>query len=52
MAKLINYIIKRHQQRKEFDILWAMSDKELNDIGIGRCDISRIVYGTPKNYGE
>ena len=24
--------------------LWRMSDRELNDIGIGRGDIKRVVY--------
>jgi len=26
--------------------LWRMSDRELNDIGIGRGDIKRVVYET------
>ena len=44
MRKLINYIMKRRAQKKDFDQLWAMSDRELNDLGIARCDIHRIVY--------
>ena len=26
--------------------LWAMSDHELSDIGIHRCDIDRVARGT------
>lgn len=39
---------KRHevaqQRRADFRILQMMSDKDLNDIGIGRGDIRRIIY--------
>ena len=41
---------KRHeiaqQKRADFRILQMMSDKELNDIGIGRGDIRRVIYGS------
>ena len=39
---------KRHevaqQRRADFRMLQMMSDKDLNDIGIGRSDIRRVVY--------
>lgn len=44
MSRLLNYIMKRRAQKKEFDQLWAMTDRELNDIGIARGDIYRVVY--------
>ena len=43
---------KRHeiaqQKRADFRILQMMSDKELNDIGIGRGDIRRVIYADQK----
>ena len=32
------------QNRADFRILQMMSDKDLNDIGIGRGDIRRVIY--------
>ena len=32
------------QRRADFRLLQMMSDKDLNDIGIGRGDIRRIIY--------
>ena len=32
------------QKRADFRLLYMMSDKDLNDIGIGRSDIRRVVY--------
>ena len=32
------------QKRADFRILQMMSDKDLNDIGIGRGDIRRVIY--------
>jgi len=32
------------QKRAEFRMLQMMSDKDLNDIGIGRGDIRRVIY--------
>ena len=42
--------------RKSIQELSALTDKELNDIGINRCDIPRIVvkgtkYGKEESYG-
>ena len=39
---------KRHevaqQKRADFKILQMMNEKDLNDIGIGRSDIRRVIY--------
>ena len=32
------------QRRADFRILQMMNDKDLNDIGIGRGDIRRVIY--------
>jgi len=32
------------QKRADFRLLQMMSDKDLNDIGIGRADIRRVIY--------
>ena len=44
---------KRHevaqQRRADFRLLQMMSDRDLNDIGIGRGDIRRIIYAEEKN---
>ena len=32
------------QRRADFKILQMMSEKDLNDIGIGRGDIRRVIY--------
>ena len=32
------------QKRAEFRMLQMMSDRDLNDIGIGRGDIRRVIY--------
>ena len=32
------------QRRADFRLLQMMSDRDLNDIGIGRGDIRRIIY--------
>ena len=42
-----NHVI-RQQKRADFRILQMMSDKDLNDIGIGRGDIRRVIYADQK----
>ena len=32
------------QRRADFKILQMMNEKDLNDIGIGRGDIRRVIY--------
>ena len=36
------------QKRADFRLLQMMSDKDLNDIGLGRGDIRRVIYGSEK----
>ena len=36
------------QRRADFRLLQMMSDKDLNDIGIGRGDIRRVIYADQK----
>jgi uncharacterized protein YjiS (DUF1127 family) len=33
----------RHQRKAEYE-LFSLTDRELQDLGINRCDIYRIVY--------
>lgn len=42
--RLNNYLVTRHEHRKTIKILNTLSDAELNDIGINRCDISRLIW--------
>ena len=41
--KLLRKFVWTKQQRRVYNELSSMKDRELNDIGIGRCDILRIV---------
>jgi len=47
MVKVFNAMIEARQRQADARIaemhLWRMSDRELNDLGIGRGDIKRIV---------
>ena len=38
------------QKRADFKILQMMSDKVLNDIGIGRADIRRVIYAEEEKH--
>jgi len=38
------------QKRADFRILQMMSDKDLNDIGIGRGDIRRVIYAKEEKH--
>ena len=40
-------LIQREKSRQTYKELSALSDKELNDIGINRGDIQRIAYNEP-----
>ncbi len=42
--RLVNYMMTRSEHRKTIKQLNQLSDKELNDIGINRCDIDRMVW--------
>jgi uncharacterized protein YjiS (DUF1127 family) len=47
LVKVFNAMIEARQRQADARIaemhLWRMSDRELNDLGIGRGDIKRIV---------
>ncbi|QSL99477.1 hypothetical protein CRP9_gp62 [Roseobacter phage CRP-9] len=47
--RLLNKMIEARQRQANARIaemhLWRMSDRELNDLGIGRADIKRIARG-------
>ena len=47
LARVFNAMIEARQRQANARIaemhLWRMSDRELNDIGIGRGDIKRVV---------
>ncbi len=38
------------QKRADFRLLQMMSDKDLNDIGIGRADIRRVIYAKEEKH--
>ena len=38
------------QRRADFRMLQMMSDKDLNDIGIGRGDIRRVIYAEKEKH--
>lgn len=46
--RFLDQIARLWQQHREFRAVLAelrrMSDRELNDLGIARCDISRLAY--------
>ena len=39
----------RQQKRADFRMLHMLSDKELNDLGIGRSQIRNAIYGKDTN---
>ena len=43
-----NHVI-RQQKRADFRMLHMLSDRELNDLGIGRSEIRNVVYGKDIN---
>ena len=48
LIKVFNAMIEARQRQANARIaemhLWRMSDRELNDLGIGRGDIKRVVH--------
>ena len=42
--RLSNYLITRAEHRKVIKELNRLTDAELKDIGINRCDIDRLVW--------
>jgi len=43
-----NHVI-RQQRRADFRMLHMLSDRELNDLGIGRSEIRNAIYGKDVN---
>ena len=43
-----NHVI-RQQKRADFRMLHMLSDRELNDLGIGRSEIRNAIYGKNVN---
>ena len=43
-----NHVI-RQQKRADFRMLHMLSDRELNDLGIGRSEIRNAIYGKDTN---
>lgn len=41
--------VVRQQKRADFRMLHMLSDRELNDLGIGRSEIRNVVYGKDIN---
>ncbi len=39
----------RQQKRADFKMLHMLSDRELNDLGIGRSEIRNAIYGKDIN---
>jgi len=39
----------RQQKRADFKMLHMLSDRELNDLGIGRSEIRNVIYGKDTN---
>ena len=40
-----NAHVIRQQKRADFRMLHMLSDRELNDLGIGRSEIRNAIYG-------
>ena len=53
MKNLIKKIWQSHclrqQKRADFRMLHMLSDRELNDLGIGRSEIRNAIYGKDIN---
>jgi len=53
MKKFLQRMWKNHeirqQKRADFRMLHMLSDRELNDLGIGRSEIRNVVYGKDIN---
>lgn len=41
--------VVRQQKRADFRMLHMLSDRELNDLGIGRSEIRNVIYGKDIN---
>jgi uncharacterized protein YjiS (DUF1127 family) len=46
LEALARAVDRRRRRRRDILVLAAMSDPELRDIGISRCDVPAVVEGT------
>ena len=44
MWRITNYLATRAEHRKTIKLLNQLTDHELMDIGINRCDINRMIW--------
>ena len=42
--RVTNYLVTRAEHRKTIKVLNQLTDHELMDIGISRCDINRMIW--------
>jgi len=49
LRKMWNAHVLRQQKRADFKMLHMLSDRELNDLGIGRSEIRNAIYGKDIN---
>ena len=42
--RITNYLATRAEHRKTIKVLNQLTDHELMDIGISRCDINRMIW--------
>jgi len=42
--RLTNYLTTRAEHRRTIKLLNTLTDHELSDIGISRCDINRMIW--------
>jgi uncharacterized protein YjiS (DUF1127 family) len=49
LQRMWNAHVLRQQKRADFRMLHMLSDRELNDLGIGRSEIRNAIYGKESN---
>ena len=49
LKKMWDAHVIRQQKRADFKMLHMLSDRELNDLGIGRSEIRNAIYGKDVN---
>ncbi len=49
LKRMWNNHVIRQQKRADFRMLHMLSDRELNDLGIGRSEIRNAIYGKDIN---
>ena len=48
MKALFKWFKENKEKREEYNTLMALSDRTLKDIGLPRCSIREVVYGSQK----